>query len=61
MEEKKALLGYMIHHNEHHEEELSGYAQVAAGRSKVLIEEAISLFKEGNDKLKQALALMEEE
>lgn len=56
-----ALLGYMVKHNRHHEEELSELAKTVDEESAALISEALALFHEGNEKLEAALLRMEKE
>lgn len=60
-EENVALLSYMLHHNEHHAEELHELAHNLNGEASNLIHEAVTLFNQGNDKLAQALACIHKE
>ena len=62
--ETEALLKYMLHHNEHHAEELEQMADDlqtlgldAACRT---LREAVSDFQEGNRKLSKALSMIQE-
>ena len=56
-EENKALLEYMIHHNEHHMEELSELADAIGNPASSFITEALKDLKSGNMKLQEALDL----
>lgn len=65
MKETKALLEYMLHHNEHHAAELD---QMADNLKKLgleaackTIKEAVSDFQKGNMRLSLALTLVKEE
>ena len=57
-EEQLALLKYMVHHNEHHAEELHELAHGIDGDASALIHEAVDLFNQGNAKLEEALAML---
>lgn len=57
-EEQLALLAYMLHHNEHHAEELHELAHGIDGEASALIHEAVALFNQGNEKLAAALSLL---
>ncbi len=57
-QELTALIGYMIHHNEHHNEELEELASSLKGMNEgayAKVEEAIASFKKGNLALEEAL------
>lgn len=57
-EELVALIDYLIHHNEHHNKELEDLANSLKEVNKEAyskVSEAITLFKEGNEKLSAAL------
>ncbi len=57
-EELVALIKYLIGHNEHHNEELKDLASSLKGfhdESYQKVEEAISSFEKGNQKLSEAL------
>lgn len=58
-EETRALLSYMIEHNEHHGEDLHeiyhALADGGSGEAAELVHAAMHLYEEGNDKLKLAL------
>ena len=58
-EEQVALLSYMLHHNEHHAEELHDLAHNIQGDASNLIHEAVHIFEDGNKKLAQALELLQ--
>ncbi|MCF0105834.1 MAG: cobalt transporter [Holdemanella sp.] len=60
-DENVALLAYMLHHNEHHAEELHELAHNLDGDVSNLIHEAVSFFEKGNEKLAQALERMQKE
>ncbi len=60
-DEDLALLTYMLHHNEHHADELQELAQKLDNETSGLLQEAVSLFKQGNKKIEQALAMMHKE
>jgi len=53
-EENIALLAYMIHHNEHHMDELKELADATDDPCASLIREAIADFISGNKKLQAA-------
>lgn len=53
-----ALINYMIHHNEHHNEELEGLASSLKGVNEgayAKVKEAIESFEKGNASLGEAL------
>lgn len=58
LEEKIALLEYMLHHNEHHAEELHELGHSLDAQAADLIHEAVHLFDHGNEKLSEALKLL---
>ena len=59
-EEGLALLRYMADHNLHHTEELHELAHHIGGEAEALIHEACVDFQVANEKLEQALKLLEE-
>lgn len=60
-EETKALLAYMLHHNEHHAGELRDIAaQVALDAARERICRAVDALGESNRLLAEALALLKE-
>ena len=61
-EQKKALalLAYLVDHNKSHADELRDLAHHATGPASDLIEEAVALMDQGNDKLALALAALKE-
>lgn len=58
-EESLALLRYMADHNLHHTEELHELAHHIGGEAEALIHEACVDFQVANEKLEQALKLLE--
>ena len=57
--ETLALLRYLLHHNEHHAEELNELAQrVDDERANLLLHEAVDALKQSNAKLAAALELL---
>lgn len=56
----KALLAYMIDHNEHHCEELAALLGSVDGQAKKKLNEAIGSFEVANVQLREVLALLEE-
>lgn len=56
----RALLGYMIDHNDHHASELSALPDTVDGPAREKLREAVAGFARANDLLREALALMEE-
>lgn len=56
----RALLVYMIEHNEHHSEELTALLERVDGQAKEKLGEAIGSFEAANARLREALALLEE-
>ncbi len=59
-ERTRALLGYMIEHNEHHAEELAELVDTLDGAAHKKLLEAIGSFEAGNVQLREVLELMEE-
>ena len=59
-ERTKALLNYMIDHNEHHAEELAELVDSLEGAARKRLLEAIGSFEAGNVQLREVLELMEE-
>jgi len=59
-ERARALLGYMIEHNEHHAEELAALVDVLDGSARKRLLEAIGSFEAGNVQLREVLELMGE-
>ena len=56
----QALLSYMVGHNQSHADEMRECAAGMEGEVRALIDEAADLLEAGNEKLKQALALLQE-
>ena len=56
----KALLAYMIDHNEHHNGELTALLGGVDGAAKEKLSEAIGGFAAANAQLREVLALLEE-
>jgi hypothetical protein len=58
----EALLAYMLDHNQHHGEEISGLAHSlnhgGNGEAAKLLEEGVKDFEKGNEKLAKALELI---
>ena len=61
LERTKALLGYMIDHNEHHAEELAALVDGMDGSARKKLLEAIGSFEAGNVQLREVLELLGEE
>lgn len=59
-QESIALLEYMVHHNEHHAEELAEIAQGLEGDAKEIVDSALDDLGQSNQKLAKALALLKE-
>jgi len=59
MEKTKALLAYMLHHNEHHAEELAGLLDALPEPAKSRLSLAIGTFEAANVELKEALDCLE--
>ena len=59
-ERTRALLGYMIEHNEHHAEELAELVDSLDGPARKRLLEAIGSFEAGNVQLREVLELMGE-
>lgn len=59
-ERTKALLAYMIDHNDHHAEELAELLDGMDGRAKKKLTEAIGSFEVANVQLREVLELLEE-
>ena len=57
----RALLGYMIEHNEHHAEELAALVDGMDGSARKKLLEAIGSFEAGNVQLREVLELLGEE
>jgi len=55
LEETKALLSYMIHHNEHHAEELAALMDSLPKRAQKKLTTAIGTFEAANVELQQVL------
>lgn len=55
----RALLGYMIDHNEHHCEELANLLDALDGAPRKKLLEAIGSFEAANVQLREVLDLME--
>lgn len=60
-ERTRALLGYMIEHNEHHAEELAELVDSLEGAARKRLLEAIGSFETGNVQLREVLELMKED
>ncbi len=56
----RALLAYMIDHNEHHGEELAALLESVDGQAKKKLSEAIGSFEVANVQLREVLSLLEE-
>ena len=56
----KALLAYMIEHNDHHAGELAALLDEVDGAAKKKLSEAIGSFEVANVQLREVLALLEE-
>lgn len=56
----KALLAYMIDHNDHHAEELSALLESVDGEAKEKLRAAIGGFEAANAQLREVLALLKE-
>ncbi|MDO5445555.1 MAG: hypothetical protein Q4F31_08045 [Eubacteriales bacterium] len=59
-EEALALLKYMANHNREHTEELHELAHQLGGSAEALIHEACVDYQTANEKLEQALKILEE-
>lgn len=59
LEQTKALLTYMLHHNEHHAEELAGMLDSLPDKAKAKLSLAIGTFEAANVELKEALECLE--
>ena len=59
LEKTKALLAYMLHHNEHHAEELAGLLDALPEPAKSRLSLAIGTFEAANVELKEALDCLE--
>lgn len=57
---EQALLQYMLAHNESHAEELQRLAGSLEEKAAAVVFEALACFQAGNEKLAQALALLQE-
>lgn len=57
---EKALLQYMLAHNESHGEELQKLAGCLEEKAAAMVFEALACYKAGNEKLAQALASLQE-
>ena len=55
LEQTKALLTYMLHHNEHHAEELAGMLDALPEGAREKLSLAIGTFEAANVQLKEAL------
>ncbi|MDY3918169.1 MAG: cobalt transporter [Candidatus Limivivens sp.] len=60
-EKSLTLMKYMLHHNEHHAEELAQMADNLSGAAAEAVREAVAEFQKGNEKLSLALHIMESE
>jgi len=58
VERTRALLGYMIDHNEHHAEELAELLDTLSGDAHKKLLEAIGSFEVGNVQLREVLELL---
>lgn len=59
-ERTRALLAYMIDHNEHHAQELAELVDSLEGAARKRLLEAIGSFEVGNVKLREVLELLQE-
>lgn len=59
--ESAALLKYTIHHNHHHTDELYDLANQLDGEAREKVHAAVIDFEKGNQKLEEALKLLEKE
>ena len=59
LEQTKALLTYMLHHNEHHAEELAGMLEALPEASRDKLSLAIGTFEAANVQLKEVLDSLE--
>ncbi len=59
-ERTRALLGYMIDHNEHHTEELAELVDTLEGEPRKRLLEAIGSFEVANVQLREVLELLKE-
>lgn len=60
-EESIALLKYTIHHNKHHTDELYDLANQLDGDARERVHAAVIDFEQGNQKLEEALKLLQKE
>lgn len=60
-EETRMLLAYMLSHNEQHTKELHEIAHIVPEKAAGYLHEAVSDYERGNNKLAQALELLEED
>lgn len=60
-DESVALLRYMIHHNQHHADELYELAGKLSGEARELVHAAVIQYETGTGKLEEALKLLEKE
>jgi len=58
-EQVKAILTYMLHHNEHHAEELAGMLEILPEKARAKLSLAIGTFEAANVELKEALECLE--
>ncbi|MDD5885924.1 MAG: hypothetical protein PUC71_00180 [Oscillospiraceae bacterium] len=61
LEEAVALLKYMVHHNQHHADELYDVAGKLDGEAKELVHAAVIHYETGNGKLEEALKILQKE
>lgn len=59
-QESIALLEYMVHHNEHHAEELAELAGSLEGEARKIVDSALKDLGQSNQKLAEALKLLKE-
>lgn len=59
MKQTKALLEYMIHHNEHHAEELADLMETLPQNAQKKLTVAIGTFEAANVELQEVLACLE--
>lgn len=55
MKEALALLGYMAQHSEHHAQELLDASYALPDKAKALIQEAVALLNQSNEKILSAM------
>ena len=61
LEERVAMLTYMLGHNQHHAQELHELAHDVDGEAQQLLHDAVVDFTLGNEKLEEALRILKGE